>query len=125
MPYSPELLRRYSLRLQAEAQELNRKAADAQLLIAHMRIPDRQKSDGAMEPLRRWTAIAYRRHDEPYWHSFEPAPLTIAQARLMVRKGLLLMAQKRLPEMTTLMVMSPRHLIHMIEQVEYGNNHAA
>ena len=52
MPYSPELLRRYSLRLQAEAQELNRKAADAQLLIAHMRIPDRQKSDGAMEPLK-------------------------------------------------------------------------
>jgi hypothetical protein len=29
----------------------------------------------------------------------------------MVRKGLLLMAQKRLPEMTTLMVMSPRQVI--------------
>jgi len=64
-----------------------------------------------MEPLRRWTAIAYRRHDEPHWHEFEPAPLTIAQARLMVRKGLLLMAQKRLSEMTTLMVMSPRQVI--------------
>jgi hypothetical protein len=87
--------------------------------------PGQAQSEGAMEPLRRWTAIAYRRHDEPYWHSFELAPLTIAQARLMVRKGLLLMAQKRLPEMTTLMVMSPRHMIHMIEQVEYGNNHAA
>ena len=58
--------------------------------------PGQAQSEAAMESLRRWTAIAYRRHDEPHWHEFEPAPLTIAQARLMVRKGLLLMAQKRL-----------------------------
>jgi hypothetical protein len=92
------------------------------LMTSHMWILARPRARGAMEPLRRWTAIAYRRHDEPYWHSFEPAPLTIAQARLMVRKGLLLMAQKRLPEMTTLMVMSPRHVIEMFN---HGNQYAA
>jgi hypothetical protein len=91
------------------------------LLISHIRILDWRKSGGAMEPIPSWTAIAYRRHDEQHWISFEGAPFTIVEARQMVAKGLLLMAQKRLPEMTILMVMSPRHVM---EQGEHGNQDA-